>query len=44
MNVEVLLPLWLLAGVGGLTLAVGLVSGTAALRSLRLADPATLLR
>jgi putative ABC transport system permease protein len=44
MNVEVLLPLWLLASVEGLTLAVGLVSGTAALRSLRLADPATLLR
>jgi putative ABC transport system permease protein len=44
MNVEVLLPPWLLAGVGGLTLAVGLVSGTAALRSLRLADPSTLLR
>jgi putative ABC transport system permease protein len=44
MNVEVLLPLWLLASVGGLTLAVGLASGTAALRSLRLADPATLLR
>jgi putative ABC transport system permease protein len=44
MNVEVLLPLWLLAAVGGLTLAVGLLSGTGALRSLRQADPATLLR
>jgi putative ABC transport system permease protein len=44
MNVEVLLPPWLVAGVGGLTLAVGLLSGTAALRSLRQADPATLLR
>jgi hypothetical protein len=43
-NIEVLLPLWLLAAVGGLTLAVGLLSGTAALRSLRQADPATLLR
>jgi putative ABC transport system permease protein len=44
MNVEVLLPPWLLAGIGGLTLAVGLLSGAGALRSLRLADPATLLR
>jgi putative ABC transport system permease protein len=44
LNVEVLLPLWLVAGVGGLTLAVGLLSGIAALRSLRQADPGTLLR
>ncbi len=44
MNVEVLLPLWLLAAVGGLTLVVGLLSGTGALNSLRQADPATLLR
>jgi putative ABC transport system permease protein len=44
MNIEVLLPLWLLAAVGALTLAVGLLSGTAALRSLNQADPATLLR
>lgn len=44
MNVEVLLPAWLLAGIGTLTLAVGLLSGTASLRSLRQADPATLLR
>jgi putative ABC transport system permease protein len=44
MNVEVLLPPWLVAAVGSLTLAVGLLSGTAALRSLRQADPATLLR
>jgi hypothetical protein len=44
MNVEVLLPPWLVAGVGALTVAVGLLSGTAALRSLRQADPATLLR
>jgi putative ABC transport system permease protein len=44
MNVEVLLPPWLVAAVGSLTLAVGLLSGTASLRSLRQADPATLLR
>lgn len=44
LNVEVLLPPWLVAAVGGLTLAVGLLSGTGALRSLRQADPATLLR
>jgi putative ABC transport system permease protein len=44
MNVEVLLPPWLVAAVGGLTVLVGLVSGSAALRSLRQADPATLLR
>jgi putative ABC transport system permease protein len=43
-NIEVLLPLWLLVGVGALILVVGLLSGTAALRSLRQADPATLLR
>lgn len=44
MNVEVLLPPWLVAGVGALTLGIGLVSGAGALRSLRQADPATLLR
>ncbi len=44
MNVEVLLPPWLVAAVGSLTLAVGLLSGTGALRSLRQADPSTLLR
>jgi putative ABC transport system permease protein len=44
MNVEVLLPIWLMAAVGSLTLAVGLLSGTAGLRALRQADPATLLR
>jgi len=43
-NVEALLPLWLLAGVAVLTLVVGLGSGIAALRSLRRADPAILLR
>src|SRR5262249_23644032 len=35
MNVEVLLPVWMLAAVAALTLGVGLLSGTAALRSLR---------
>ena len=44
MNVEVLLPPWLVAAVGSLTLAIGVLSGTAALRSLRQADPATQLR
>ncbi len=39
-----LLPTWLLAGVGGLTLVMALASGVTALRSLRLAEPAVLLR
>ncbi len=44
LSVEVVLPLWLLVGVTGITLIVGLLSGIAALRSLDQADPATLLR
>jgi putative ABC transport system permease protein len=40
----VLLPPWLLALGTGLTLAMALLSGLAALRSLRLVEPMTLLR
>jgi putative ABC transport system permease protein len=41
---RVLLPAWLLGLGAGLTLAMALVSGLAALRSLRLVEPMTLLR
>lgn len=41
---RVLLPLWLLGSVSGVTLGMALLSGLAALRSLRLAEPITLLR
>ncbi len=44
MRVEVLLPGWLLAGIAGLMLVIGLLSGLAALRSLRGTDPVILLR
>jgi putative ABC transport system permease protein len=38
------LPLWLLAATAALTMTIALLSGLAALRSLRLVEPATLLR
>jgi putative ABC transport system permease protein len=41
---RVLLPLWLLAGAVGVTMAMALLSGLLALRSLSLVEPATLLR
>jgi len=41
---KVLLSPWLVAGAGTVTLIMALVSGLVALRSLRLAEPATLLR
>ena len=41
---RVLLPLWLFALGSGLTLGMALLSGLAALRSLRLVEPITLLR
>lgn len=41
---EVLLPSWLLAGTIGVTMTIALVSGLLALRSLRLVEPANLLR
>jgi putative ABC transport system permease protein len=41
---RVLLPCWLFALGSGLTLAMALASGLAALRSLRLVEPITLLR
>ncbi|HZW35172.1 MAG TPA: ABC transporter permease [Isosphaeraceae bacterium] len=41
---RVLLPPWLLAAGTGVTLAMALLSGLAALRSLRLVEPITLLR
>jgi putative ABC transport system permease protein len=44
LGVKMLLPVWLVAPASGLTLAVVLLSGLFALRSLRLAQPAELLR
>jgi putative ABC transport system permease protein len=41
---EVLLPAWLVAGTIMVTMAIALVSGLLALRSLRLVEPANLLR
>jgi putative ABC transport system permease protein len=41
---RVLLPGWLFAGGNALTMAMALMSGLAALRSLRLVEPITLLR
>jgi len=41
---EVQLPLWLLAGTITMTIIIALVSGLLALRSLRLVEPANLLR
>ncbi len=41
---RVLLPPWLFAAGDGLTMAMALLSGLAALRSLRLVEPITLLR
>ena len=41
---RVLLPVWLFAAGNGLTMAMALLSGLAALRSLRLVEPITLLR
>jgi putative ABC transport system permease protein len=41
---QVLLPPWLLAAGSGLTLGMALLAGLAALRSLRLVEPITLLR
>ncbi len=44
LGAKVLLPIWLLAGGAALTMTMAVVSGLAALRSLRLAEPITLLR
>jgi putative ABC transport system permease protein len=44
LGVHVDLPWWLLSGAAGVTLAMALLSGLFALRSLRLVEPATLLR
>jgi putative ABC transport system permease protein len=41
---QVQLPLWLLAGAGALTLVIALLSGLWSQRSLRLVEPAALLR
>ncbi len=43
-SVPVLLPSWLLSSAAAITLATALASGLAALRSLRLVEPALLLR
>jgi len=44
LNLLVLLPVWLLAATGGVTLVMALVSGLVGLRSLRRIEPAILLR
>jgi putative ABC transport system permease protein len=44
LNVQVLLYWWLLCGAAAITLIMALASGLLALRSLRQAEPATLLR
>ncbi len=44
LGAKVLLPAWLLASAAGVTMTMALLSGLAALRSLRLVEPATLLR
>ncbi len=44
LGVRVLLPWWLIGSAAGVTLTMALLSGLAALRSLRLVEPATLLR
>lgn len=43
-NVQAVLPAWLVGCVGGITLATAMVAGVAALRSLRMVEPASLLR
>ncbi len=44
LGAKVLLPSWLLGMAGAVTMTMALLSGLAALRSLRLVEPATLLR
>ena len=44
LGAEMLLPLWLLAGTITVTMAIALLSGLLSLRSLRLVEPANLLR
>ncbi|MBV9122864.1 MAG: peptide ABC transporter permease, partial [Planctomycetes bacterium] len=44
LGAKVLLPAWLLGSAGTLTMIMALLSGLAALRSLRLVEPAALLR
>jgi putative ABC transport system permease protein len=44
MNVQLSLPWWLQSGAAAVTLAMALLSGLFALRSLRMIEPATLLR
>ena len=43
-GVKVMLPFWLLAASAGITMFMALLSGLMALRSLRLVEPAVLLR
>jgi putative ABC transport system permease protein len=44
LGAKVLLPGWLLAGAGAITMVMALLSGLFALRSLRGVEPVTLLR
>jgi putative ABC transport system permease protein len=43
-NVQAVLPFWLIASVGVVTLGTAMVAGLAALRSLNLIEPGSLLR
>ena len=43
-SVQAVLPLWLVAAIGGLILTTAVLSGMFALRALRLVEPAALLR
>ena len=44
MGVRVILRWWLLAGAGGVTLVMAMLAGLYAMRSLRMVEPAILLR
>lgn len=44
LDTKVLLPPWVLTGAAALTMGMALLSGVAALRSLRLVEPVSLLR
>jgi putative ABC transport system permease protein len=44
LGAQVLLPVWLQIGAAGITLLVAMLAGVTALRSLRLVEPANLLR
>ena len=43
-GVKAVLPAWLVGGTAAVTLAMAMISGMMALRSLRMVEPANLLR